>query len=453
MIRLFISLFALALSCSASAQDTFYYSGGKKIELTKTAPSNSAIQKSIANSNSECYTDKYGSELYTTGYIYVKLKSLSDSSLLKDVASKNDMTIFRQNKYMPLWYSLRTSENKAALTVSIANSLYETGIFAECTPDFAMEGKEISYDTDVHEQWGLHNASNKGVDISVSEAWNYATGRNVVIAIIDEGIDLEHQDLADNIYEKSYDAQTDSYKSCLYGDHGTHCAGIAAAVRNNGLGITGVAPDAKLMSVSFKLDGDLSSSYASNAINWAWMNGADIISCSWTCKENSLVTDAIELAQRNGRNGKGCIVVKSAGNGNIFGLPLDTMSFPGNYKGVIAVGNLLNDGKIAKDSNRGKNLLVVAPGTDILSTKPDNQYKYDKGTSMAAPHVSGVAALMLEQNPDLTYDEVKEIIAITAKRLDTMPVGEKRQWGYWDETFGYGLINARDAVREAIYWK
>lgn len=448
MIRLFISLFALALSCSASAQDTFYYSGGKKIELTKTAPSNSEIQKNIANSNYECYTDKYGSELYTTGYIYVKLKSLSDSSLLKDVASKNDMTIFRQNKYMPLWYSLHTSENKAALTVSIANSLYETGLFAECTPDFAMEGKEISYDTDVHKQWGLHNASNKGVDISVSEAWNYATGRNVVIAIIDEGIDLEHKDLAENIYEKSYDALTDSKKSRLYGNHGTHCAGIAAAVRNNGLGITGVAPDAKLMSVSFKFGEKRGNEFISNAINWAWMNGADIISCSWRCAENSLVSEAIESALKNGRNRKGCIVVKSAGNG--YGNKYFPITFPGNNKGVITVGNIERDGKINKNSNRGNNLLVVAPGTDILSTKPDNQYKYDYGTSMAAPHVSGVAALMLEQNPNLTYDEVKEIIAITAKRLDTMPVGEKRQWGYWDEAYGYGLLNACDAVKEAI---
>ena len=88
------------------------------------------------------------------------------------------------------------------------------------------------------------------MDISACAAWNYATGRNIKIGVLDQGIDMDHIDLVENVSSLSYDTETNTSPSILYGDHATHCAGIAAAVRNNGIHVAGVAPDAKLVSIS-----------------------------------------------------------------------------------------------------------------------------------------------------------------------------------------------------------
>ena len=121
--------------------------------------------------------------------------------------------------------------------------------------------------------------------------------------------------------------------------------------------------------------------------------------------------------------------------------------------GVITVGNIKPNGIICEDSSHGENMLVCAPGTDVLSTVPNNGLKVMSGTSMAAPHVAGVAALMLERNPDLTVWQVREIIARTARKLNTMTFTEEKDFGPWNEYYGYGLVNALDAVLMSIEYK
>jgi len=143
-----------------------------------------------------------------------------------------------------------------------------------------------------------------------------------------------------------YDTETKSSPSKVYGAHGTHCAGIAAAVRNNGIQVAGVAPDATLMSVSNALTGstELESNLA-NGINWAWQHGADIISCSWWYSDKDIVKEAIDLALSRGREGRGCVFVKSAGNTS------GPISFPGDYRPeVIAVANMKQDGTLSTTS-------------------------------------------------------------------------------------------------------
>jgi subtilisin family serine protease len=261
-----------------------------------------------------CYKSENGNELIPNGYINVKLKSSTDYPTLQTLAQQKGCEIIEQNQFMPLWYNLKVKESSKQNSVEIANDIYETGKFASAFPSFSCDCREFSFDPDVYEQWGLYNSQYKDLDISLSQAWSYATGRGIVIAIVDEGIDLTHQDLAANIYYKSYDTETGTSPSNLYGTHGTHCAGIAAAVRNNGIQITGVAPDAQLMSVSNRLIiGSNTEKNLANGINWAWINGADIISCSWKCRKNELIEDAIDNAVTKGREGKGCVFVKSAG--------------------------------------------------------------------------------------------------------------------------------------------
>ena len=446
MKRHIVTLLLLLLACGAWAQDTFYYKGGKKYPLSVSKVRNAV----------ETYKSPNGDYMEASGYLYVKLKSLNDKEVLERTAKSYGLIVIEQNKFMPLWFVLKKENSTRGKSLDIANSLYETGLFEECAPDLSFDGREISYDPFAKEQWNLYNDrddkySKKGVDINISDAWNYATGKGVVIAIVDNGVELTHKDLATNIYHKSYDARSGTSPSKVYlgtgmDYHATHCAGIAAAVRNNGFGIAGVAPDAKIMSVSEDFGANSLRDYnLANGIMWAWKNGADIISCSWGLFDASdLVTAAIDSALTKGRDGKGCIVVKSAGNNG------KDITFPGNVYGVITVANIAPDGGWYYTSSHGDNLFVSAPGTNIPSTVLNDSIESHMGTSMAAPHVSGVAALMLERNPDLTVWQVREIIARTARRLDTMPSGIRKAWGQWDEYYGYGLLNARDAVLMSI---
>lgn len=389
-----------------------------------------------------CYRTEDEEELIPNGYINVKLKSESDYGILQTVAEEYGCIIIEQNPFMPLWYKLKVDANSGCNSVDVANSVYETGKVAACFPSFLMDALEISYDPNVYEQWGLYNSQYEGLDISLSQAWNYATGRGVTIAIVDQGIDLNHKDLMANISPFSYDTETHTSPSKVYGDHGTHCAGIAAAVRNNGIQVTGVAPDAKLMSVSNKLV--LSVNYESNmanGINWAWKNGADIISCSWRCYKNELIEEAIDAAVTKGRGGKGCVFVKSAGNTG------GAISYPGDYAPyVLAVANMTVNGTLSTSSSHGSNLFVTAPGTDILSTVPNNGIRKMSGTSMACPHVAGVAALILERNPKLTAVKVREIIAKNAKKIGSKVYDQTKVYGFWNEYYGYGLVDAYKAV-------
>lgn len=482
----------LCLSVSTSAQDSYYYCHGSKVTLNEdttkivsiapktenvflsqsngftlvnTIPdthslirvyelsSSITIKHAIAANSSAsayiqpCYKSESGNELIPNGYINVKLKSVTDYPTLQTVAQQNGCEIIEENPFMPLWYSLRVKETPGRNSVDIANAIYETGNFASAFPSFTFDALEISYDPDVYEQWGLYNSQYEGIDISLSQAWSYATGRGIKVAVIDQGIDLNHQDLRDNIYSMSYDTETRTSPSKLYGSHGTHCAGIIAAVRNNGIQVVGVAPDAKLMSVSNTLT--LSSNMElnlANGINWAWKNGADVISCSWWCNKNELLEEAIDNAVTKGREGKGCVFVKSAGN-ITRAHPTSDISYPGDYSpDVLAVSNMTKDGSISSLSCYGPNLLVTAPGTDILSTVPDNKVDNMSGTSMACPHVAGVAALILERNPSLSAKKVREIIAKNAKKIGNLPYNTNKTYGTWNVKYGYGLIDAYKSV-------
>lgn len=483
---------AVCVSLSVSAQDNYYYYRSSKIPLNEDAtkivsvaertdnttlsPSNgftlvntisdnrslvkiyelsssTSIKRAIAANPSAtayiqpCYKTADGSELIPNGYINVKLKSESDYSKLQTVARQKGCEIIEQNPFMPLWYKLRVKSVRGCNSVDIANAIYETGKFATAFPSFSLEAIEISYDPNVYEQWGLYNSQYEGLDISISQAWTYATGRGIKVAVVDQGIDMSHQDLADNIYSLSYDSESNTSPSIVYGEHGTHCAGIVGAVRNNGIQVAGVAPDAKLMSISNKLALSFTAeSTLANGINWAWQNGADVISCSWWCYKNPLLEDAIDNAVRKGREGKGCVFVKSAGNYSVWHPSFD-ISYPGDYSpDVIAVSNMTENGDISATSCYGENLLVTAPGNQILSTLPNNEIGKLSGTSMACPHVSGLAALILERNPSLTAKQVREIIARNAKKVGNLPYNQTKEYGTWNEKYGYGLIDAYNSV-------
>ena len=267
-------------------------------------------------------------------------------------------------------------------------------------------------------------------------AWGVTTGASgVIIAITDTGVDGTHPDLAGKVIA-GYDtynntAILENTNSAVY-SHGTHCAGIAAAIGNNSRGIAGVAWGSKIMPVKICDDGpDYGASWSdmAEAFMWAADNGAAIISCSFGGKGYSqTMKDAIDYAVIE----NDCVVVASMGNSY-----RNETWYPAGYQSVIAVGATDAHDEIASSSTTGNHISVCAPGVEIYSTMPGGGYDYMSGTSMSCPFVAGAAALILSQNPGMSPEEVKTQLEETAVDLGIPG---------FDSTFGYGRVDLAAAV-------
>ena len=419
----------------------------KQSDLPRLSVSNLEIDGHKTISFSPCFKTMAGAEVYSTPYLNVRLKKEQDIDLLASYADKYGFKIIKNDSLLPLWYILAVSPETDATALEVANALWESGEFAAAVPDLASDNNLCSNDPMFDQQWGLHNSDYADADISILPAWEYATGKGVKIAILDSGVDLNHQDLASNISDLSYDTETNTSPSRVYRDHGTHCAGIAAAVKDNGIQIAGVAPEARIVSISNAM-GAMTNDLLkrANGIVWAYQHGADIISNSWSSPNpHEAVGEAIQDAFRYGRHGKGCIITFAAGNGP------DTccnfVKYPANCNDtILAVGAIQRDGMRADFSHYGSELDLVAPGVEVLSTVPNDQVIYKNGTSMACPHVAGVAALILERNSELTVNDVNSIIQSTAKKIQGVNFNVLKPDGFWNEKYGYGLVDAYNAV-------
>lgn len=275
--------------------------------------------------------------------------------------------------------------------------------------------------------------NNWGLDmIQAPEVWeNGHTGQGIIVAVIDTGVDINHQDLGNNIWSNTreipgngIDDDGNGYIDDVHGwnfnndnnnvldnnGHGTHVAGIVAGV-NNGVGVTGVAYNSQIMSIK-ALDESGSGSYSAiaNGIYYAVDNGANVINLSLGGTfSNRTLKSAIEYA-----SSKGVVVVMAAGNSGG-----STPDYPARYANQtgIAVGAVDANGNLTNFSNRSGNTemaYVTAPGQGIYSSVPNNQYASYNGTSMATPYVAGVVALMLSANPNLTEAQIRSIITRTA---------------------------------------
>jgi len=292
------------------------------------------------------------------------------------------------------------------------------------------------------------------MDCNALEAWDITTGsEDIIVAVIDDGLEA-HEDLVDDNgvsriiggYTPSINGNGTPNSS---GAHGVACAGSIAASHNN-IGVMGVAPKVKLLSVNIFYGGESSEDIA-NGITWAKENGADVLSNSWgssSCAANfPNISFALADANENGRNGKGCVITFAGGNE--FN---NCISAPGNHPDVIAVGAFTNQGQRSNYSNYGPSLDIVAPSdgaagvftTDRMGSAGYTTFNYTGdfgGTSSACPVVSGVCALILSVNPNLTSDQVKDILYSTA--TDMGPTG-------FDVEYGNGRVNAHGAVLAAL---
>lgn len=337
--------------------------------------------------------------------------------------------------------------------------------------------------------WGLYNQSNPGFDINVRPVWdNFTTGNpDVIVSVVDAGIDLNHEDLADNCLSTGHYnfVNNNSYIVPCY--HGTHVAGTIAAVNNNKKGIVGIAggdkakgqKGVKLMSCQIFVDnpdGTTDQAPGATAIKYGADNGAVISQNSWGysfdrnhdgevsgdemkealnatigASDKAAVDYFVKYAgcdnkgnQLPGSPMKGGVVIFAAGNE---GIPNGA---PAEYDGVIAVGAVTPDGSRASFSNYGPWVDICAPGTSILSTIPGNQYDYSQGTSMACPHVSGVAALIVSYfgGPGFTNEMLKTKLLESSNKS---AISQTRQVGGLVDAYGafvYGNDKAPSEVTD-----
>ncbi|MCK9450055.1 MAG: S8 family serine peptidase, partial [Bacteroidales bacterium] len=424
------------------------------------------------------FYSKDGNELGLSHLFYVKLRKSDDIDLLVDMAQKNNVEILGNNRFMPLWFTLACNRTSKGNAMEMANLFFESGQFASAQPDL-MKDNLIQCVNDTHfgSQWNLRNTGQHGgtvgSDINICNAWTYTRGcSDIIVAVLDNGLEMNHPDLT-NIHPLSFDTETGTSPSIVRGKHGMAVAGIIGANSGNNLGVAGIAPESPLMSISnsMTLAPHLDQQLA-DGINFAWQNGASVINNSWSSNYlfPEFINDAIQNAVTYGRNGLGTVVVFATGNDN-----RNSINYPSTNPNVIAVGavSMCNQRKSPSScdgenwgSNYGTGLDVVAPGVKIYTTDRQGELGYNEqqgvagnyfanfnGTSSAAPHVAGIAALVLSVNPSLTWQEVKTIIESTTDKIGnyTYTIGAGEQSNLtWNNQMGYGRVNAYAAVNTAV---
>ena len=395
-------------------------------------------------------------------------------------------------------YFLSVEDGDKVLT--IANRIYESGLVEACHPGYLapIVKHHIPTDPQYTNQYYLNNTGQSGgtagIDIKAQGAWSRTLGCNIRVAVIDDGVE-NHDDIASRVLNgytpvnpttgngrpAGVCALINSGPPPVYQrvGHGMNCAGIIAASHNNSIGIAGIAPNSLIYPVNIFAGGETTPDIV-DGLNKAWnptYGDADVISNSWgyltTAEVDAFITAEITNARTYGRVrggvARGCVVVFSSGNYHPGGgctTCFNGVAYPANVTGVISVGAIDHNGNIHSYSSRGSGLQLVAPsggasgsadiggciipsGGNIWTTDRPGTNGYAagdyfggfNGTSAAAPQVAGVAALMLSVNPNLTEAQVRTLLQQTAKDLGTT--------GY-DNTYGYGLVNAEKAVEMAV---
>ena len=538
MKKIGIVVITVLLSLSATAQHYYYYHGNKiyfnqneyirnicidtdtpyqqrKVLLDSLNKYSTSID-TFSNFSYRCYIDSLKLPLFLSAIALnaslIKLNSpeltinhsifWADRKILSKI--KYDVPIkpildsigvpyisYEREEYDVLRYTISLNVDSA---VFYAQKLYESGLFVFATSDFysLVEVNSVEDNPYYANQWSVLNDS---VNINVLPAWDITSGKNIRVAVIDVGVQLEHEDLVDNL-EMGYDAVHDEFvelfaengaPESILDNHGTCCSGIIAA-ENNDVGCVGVAYRSHIIPIraahtyltyrglpdppepTIVKNFVFKNEWFIDALNHAcYEKKADIISLSMEKTEpfEPIETKISEICSM-GRNGKGLVLVASAGNtySDSYGTA-DTLEYIAKHSDVISVGSIAPCGERVKYDNTcsfpsiynscyGDSLDLVAPGLLIPTTAYCDEFVYNAyttsfaGTSAAAPHVAGVAALILSVNPCLTREEVTYILESTCTKVrpDLYSYGNNPNHpnGTWNIEVGHGLVNAYEAV-------
>jgi len=328
-----------------------------------------------------------------SNFFYIKLKEIEDTDLLRQMAELLNCIIIEQYQYMPLWFILSTTEKSELNAMEAANAFYESGLVQSAEPDLMFKYELCSInDPYFKDQWNLRNigqyGGTPGVDVNAVGAWTLTKGAGVNLGIFDNGVELDHPDIAPNVY-LSYDyTKQKSPQDTVYNPHGTACAGVALAVQNNNEGISGVAPESRLVAITGRGFADiidsagnyvLGAKLVAEGFHWGWRNGVDVFSCSWKTVAGNYLQGveffeaSIDSAVSRGRKGLGCLVVFAAGNYNH-----SFIEYPARLNQVMSVGWLSPCGERKSPtscdtekgggSHYGPELDIMAPGVLLPTT-------------------------------------------------------------------------------------
>ena len=383
-----------------------------------------------------------GFQLWATHQIVLGLRKDAAISNISNLIRKYGATVLTTKHRRTILHV-----NEISDVIPLANELYAQSSVEWAHPDFyaTLEHRLTPSDTYYGNQFQMNNSND--VDCDAPEAWDITRGSSSIrVAVIDDGLET-HEDLTTlNTALGNTPVNNGNGTPNASGSHGVACAGIIAAT-HNGIGVAGVAPNVEIFSINIFQGGETGSDLA-NAISYAKNNGADVMSNSWGYSSCSFSVDALNTAladaKNNGRNGKGCVIVFASGNDYS-----SCVSYPGNNDNVIAVGAITNTGNRSSYSNQGNKLDISAPsngGTaSVYTTDRQGSAGYANGnytstfggTSAACPLVSGVAALVLSVNGNLTSAQVQSILETTADDMGSSG---------FDVEFGHGRVNAHQAV-------
>jgi len=433
--------------------------------------------------------------IYTEN-LFVKFHDDCSEAHCQEIIDEAGLTVKRSLDYARNAYFVEAPEGTGQQVFDVAASLLEREDIEFCHPELVRrKDKRTIFD----EQWHLKSTTVNGQSVSasanVSGAHAESLGEGITIAIVDDGVDIGHEEFStagkivaprDMRYPES-DPRHSNPRPGFGDNHGTACAGVACA--DGKFGASGVAPRARLMPI--RSVSALGSQAEADAFHWAADNGADVISCSWGPRDgrwwdpSDPVHDhvaplpdstrlAIEYAVRNGRGGKGCVIFWAAGNGNE-SVDNDGYATNGN---VFAVAACNDTGKRSVYSDFGDAVFCAFPSSDmghapfqhpepltpgIWTTDRSGRDGYNSGrladgdidgnytnsfggTSSACPGAAGVAALILAKNPELRWDEVGTVMRQACDRID--PTGGEYN-NDRSKLYGFGRINAERAVRLA----
>lgn len=429
--------------------------------------------------------------LYTENF-FVKFDDEQSASKNRQILKAYGLTIKREISYSRNAYFVQAPEGTGLDVFKIAEQLLKEASVELCHPELVREVRSRGA---FPQQWHLKKTSVGGNVIDahavVEAAWALAQGEGTTVAVIDTGIDTAHEEFSSsgkvvaplNASVPANDPKRKDPRPILgeEEDHGTACAGVACG--DGRVGASGTAPKARLMPI--RLMSGIGSQDEADAFFHAASNGADVISCSWGPRDGrwwdpadprhnhvaplpDSTKAALDWAVRNGRNGKGCVIIWAAGNGNE---SVDNDGYA-SYEKVIAVAACNDRGKKSAYSDFGAAVWCTFPSDDgdpsltpgIWTTDRSGGRGYNLGstaqgdaagnytnsfggTSSAAPGAAGVAALILSRNPGLRWDEVKDIFKRSSDRIDT--AGGNYDPNGHSVFYGFGRVNAKKAVELA----
>lgn len=359
--------------------------------------------------------------------ILVKLKSVEGIDKLRQLAAQVGCKVWEPITSDKLVIPLTTTYESGIGSIAAAKYLYENGDFEYVDPCFCIEMNSLYVPSDpcFGRQWNLKSAPG----INIEPVWEQTKGNPVIkLAIMDDGFEMSNLEFSSHLFPAYYGYEPPQRRTDRSLYHGNCVASVATASHNN-FCISGVAPDVTAMNINIYTMRQDYAEKCIQGIDFAQNNGADVINCSFGSTESRYHVESVESkfneAATKGRNGKGIVVVFAAGNDGNNGV-----ACPGkDVSRAIRVGATDRNGNICDFSARGPEVDVVAPGKEILVMNINDTVSAS-GTSFAAPHVSGLAALILSVRPDLTAAQVKQLIIETASRSSH------------SNDYGWGLINA-----------